>query len=88
MSQAESTKDVASALSRISDAIASSSATPVRCKQAIQLVDADGEYSSDEEDKIISLFTDNMVYADTYLSIPKKERRVHFICGCLEKDMA
>lgn len=87
MSQAESMQDVAVALSCISDAIASSSATPVRRKQAIQLVDADGEYSSDKEDKIINLFTHNMVYADTYLSIPKKEHHVRFICGRLEEDM-
>lgn len=88
-SQAESMTDVASALLDIGSALSSSGAlaTPMRRKRAIQLVDEDAEYSSDEEDMIINMFTDNIAYADTYTSIPKKNRRVKFIRGRLQKSL-
>lgn len=87
MSQAESMTDVASVLFGISTTLSSGGAlaTPVCCKQAIQLVDEDGEYSSNKEDMIINLFTDNIAYADTYTSIPKKSCHVKFVRGRLQR---
>jgi hypothetical protein len=59
--------------------------TPFRRKKALKLVNEDGEYSSDEEDKINYLFCDDIRAADTYLGIVKKEKRVNFIRKRLEK---
>ena len=75
------------ALTQIAAALTSSGdqATPVRCKKALELVDKDGKYSSDEEDQIILLFSDNIVAADTYSSIVKKSKRVKFVRDRLAK---
>ena len=64
------------ALTQIAAALTSSGdqATPVRRKKALEIVDKDGEYSSDKEDQSISLFSDNIVAADTYSSIVKKSK--------------
>ena len=59
--------------------------TPCHWKKALKLVNEDGEYSSDEEDKINYLFCDDMCAADTYLGIVKKEKCVSFIRKRLEK---
>lgn len=58
--------------------------TPCR-KRALKLVNEDGEYSSDEEDRINYLFCNDIHAADTYLGIVKKEKCVNFIRKRLEK---
>jgi hypothetical protein len=75
---------VGEALTQIAAALTSSGdqATPVRRKKAL---DKDGEYSSDKEDQSISLFSDNIVAADTYSSIVKKSKRVKFVRDRLAK---
>ena len=59
--------------------------TPFHRKKALKLINEDGEYSSDEEDKINYLFCDDICAADTYLGIIKKKKHVNFICKHLEK---
>lgn len=85
--QADSISNVGDALLRMAAAFNGGGAhdTPVRRKKALELVDEDGEYSSDEEDKINYLFCDDIRAADTYLGIVKKEKRINFIRKRLEK---
>jgi hypothetical protein len=59
--------------------------TPFRRKKALKLINEDGEYSSDEEDKINYSFCEGIRATDTYLGIIKKEKRVNFIRKCFEK---
>ncbi|KAF8171127.1 Myb/SANT-like DNA-binding domain-containing protein [Pholiota molesta] len=80
-SQAQELHAVGDAIGKIADALTSGGAlaTPVRLQKALHLVEDDAEYSSDEEDRIISLFSDNMIVADTYSGIRKKSKRVKFV---------
>ena len=59
--------------------------TPFCWKKALKLVNEDGEYSSDKEDKINYLFCDDIHAADTYLGIVKKEKCANFIHKHLKK---
>jgi hypothetical protein len=80
-SQAQELHAVGDAIGKIADALTSGGAlaTPVRLQKALHLVEDDAEYSSDEEDRIISLFSDNMIIADTYSGIRKKSKQVKFV---------
>ncbi|KAF8805566.1 hypothetical protein BYT27DRAFT_7212879 [Phlegmacium glaucopus] len=86
-SQADSISGVGDALFQMAATLTSGGAqgTPVHHKKALQLVAEDGEYSDEEEDMINYLFCDDICAADTYLGISKMEKRVNFICKCLEK---
>ena len=85
--QANSISEVSDALAQMAAALSAGGeqGTPSCRKKALKLVNEDGEYSSDEEDKINYLFCDDMHAADTYLGIVKKEKRVSFIRKRLEK---
>jgi len=86
-SQANSISGVGDALVQMASALSAGGeqGTPFRRKKALMLVNEDGKYSSDEEDKINYLFCDDIRAADTYLGIVKKEKRVNFVCKRLEK---
>ena len=85
--QANSISEVGDALAQMAAALSAGGeqGTPSHRKKALKLVNEDGKYSSDEEDKINYLFCDDMRAADTYLGIVKKEKRVSFIHKRLEK---
>ena len=85
--QANSISEVGDALAQMAAALSAGGeqGTPFRQKKTLKLVNEDGEYSSDKEDKINYLFCDDMHAADICLGIVKKEKCVSFICKHLEK---
>ena len=86
-SHADSISTVGDAISQMAAALTTGGAlaTPVRRRKALDLVAEDAEYSSDEEDSIIDLFSDHINVADTYSSIIKKSKRVKYVHGRLAK---
>jgi hypothetical protein len=55
------------------------SSTPERRNKAIALLEDDGDFSDDEEVKVMGLFVENMAIADTFLGIRKQKVRTTFI---------
>ena len=79
---ADAVSDVADAIRGLSNALAESNKhppTPERRKAAIQLLEDDGEFSDDEQVRIISLFASKSEAADSFLSIRKKRIRTAYI---------
>jgi len=87
MSQADSISDVGQAMNKVASALtaATALATPVRRQKALGLLGEDGEYSSEEEDAIMDLFTDHINIADIYTGIQEKDKRVKYVRGQLAK---
>jgi hypothetical protein len=78
----DAVSDVADAIRGLSSALVESNKhppTPERRKAAIQLLDDDGEFSEDDQVRIIALFTGRYEAADSFLSIPKKRIRTAYI---------
>jgi hypothetical protein len=79
---ADAVSDVSDAIRGLSTALAESNKhppTPERRKAAIQLLEDDGEFSDDEQVRIISLFASKSEAADSFLSIRKKRIRTAYI---------
>jgi len=57
--------------------------SPDITKRAIQMMDEDNEFSSDEEPAVMRLFTKEVDVARTYINDPKKSRRTTFVRSIL-----
>ena len=72
--------EVASAIRDMSKTfITSGLPTPERRRQAIQLLEDDGDFSDNEQVHVMGLFADNMAIADTFMHIRKKNVHTTFI---------
>ena len=79
---AEAVSEVADAIRGLSGALAESSKhppTPERRKAAIQLMEDDGDFSDDDQVRIIRLFASKSEAADSFLSIRKKRIRTAYV---------
>jgi hypothetical protein len=81
---AAAASDVGNAIRDLSNSMQATS-TPHRCRQAIELMQEDAEFSEEEEVKILQLFTREPAVADAFVAIDRKWLRTAYITAMVEE---
>ncbi|KAG6847438.1 hypothetical protein H0H93_008101 [Arthromyces matolae] len=81
VSGTQAIEGMATSINRLAEAVSNDAAvpSPIRKRQAIHLIEDDGDLSDDEQIKVIKIIRRDTSFADTILAIRKAESRTRYI---------